>query len=104
MKCIEAIGKPEFTIEDIYAFKDQLSGLYPENQNVKPIIAPLILGLLRNWSQKGSREWLGTAIITDALAAITNGRTNGPACATMTVGIAGRDTCHRMTPMTSLKL
>jgi type II restriction enzyme len=38
MKCIEAIGKPEFTIEDIYAFEDQLSGLYPENQNVKPKI------------------------------------------------------------------
>lgn len=38
MKCVEAIGKPEFQIEDVYAFEKQLSGLYPGNRNVKPKI------------------------------------------------------------------
>lgn len=34
MKCVEAIGKNEFQIEDVYAYEDQLSRLYPENRNV----------------------------------------------------------------------
>lgn len=38
MKCVEAIGKSEFQIEDVYAFEDRLSWLYPENRNVKPKI------------------------------------------------------------------
>lgn len=38
MKCVEAIGKPEFQIEDIYAFEDRLGLLYPGNQNVRPKI------------------------------------------------------------------
>jgi len=38
MKCVEAIGKREFQINDVYAFEDQLSELYPGNQNVKPKI------------------------------------------------------------------
>jgi hypothetical protein len=38
MKCVEAIGKREFQIEDIYAFEDQLSRLYPDNRNVRPKI------------------------------------------------------------------
>jgi type II restriction enzyme len=38
MKCAEAIGKPEFNIDDIYAFEGRLSRLYPDNQNVKPKI------------------------------------------------------------------
>jgi len=38
MKCVEAIGKREFDIDDIYAFEKHLSGLYPGNQNVKPKI------------------------------------------------------------------
>jgi len=38
MKCVEAIGKREFQLEDVYAFEDQLSRLYPGNRNVKPKI------------------------------------------------------------------
>ena len=35
MKCVEAIGKQEFDLDDVYAFETQLSGLYPNNQHVK---------------------------------------------------------------------
>jgi type II restriction enzyme len=38
MKCVEAIGKHEFQIEDVYAFEERLSRLYPDNRNVKPKI------------------------------------------------------------------
>jgi hypothetical protein len=38
MKCIEDLGKTEFEIEDVYAFEDRLSRLYPGNRNVKPKI------------------------------------------------------------------
>ena len=38
MKCIEDLGKTEFRIEDVYAFEDRLSRIYPGNRNVKPKI------------------------------------------------------------------
>ncbi len=38
MKCVETIGKREFRIDDIYAFEDRLSLLYPGNQNMRPKI------------------------------------------------------------------
>ncbi len=38
MKCVDAIGKREFQIDDIYAFEQRLGRLYPGNQNVKPKI------------------------------------------------------------------
>jgi type II restriction enzyme len=38
MKCVEAVGKREFEIDDIYAFENKLSGLYPGNNNVRPKI------------------------------------------------------------------
>ena len=38
MMCIEAIGKNEFQIEDVYTYEDRLSRLYPENKNVRPKI------------------------------------------------------------------
>jgi hypothetical protein len=38
MKCVEAIGRQEFALDDVYAFEDRLSRLYPGNQNVKPKI------------------------------------------------------------------
>jgi type II restriction enzyme len=38
MKCVDSIGKRDFQIEDVYAFEDRLSGLYPNNRNVKPKI------------------------------------------------------------------
>jgi hypothetical protein len=38
MTCVDAIGKREFQIDDIYAFEDRLRRLYPENKNVRPKI------------------------------------------------------------------
>jgi type II restriction enzyme len=38
MKCIEMIGRGEFEIDDVYAFEQRLSALYPGNRNVKPKI------------------------------------------------------------------
>jgi type II restriction enzyme len=38
MKCVDAIGKNEFQIEDVYAFENRLSLLYPGNKNVRPKI------------------------------------------------------------------
>jgi type II restriction enzyme len=35
MKCVEAIGRKEFQLEDIYAFEDRLSAIYPNNRHVK---------------------------------------------------------------------
>jgi type II restriction enzyme len=35
MKCVEAIGKQEFGLDEVYAFESQLGGLYPNNQHVK---------------------------------------------------------------------
>lgn len=38
MRAVEAIGKPEFTIHDVYAHEAALSALYPGNNNVRPKI------------------------------------------------------------------
>jgi hypothetical protein len=38
MKCIEDLAETDFRIEDVYAFEDRLSRLYPGNRNVKPKI------------------------------------------------------------------
>lgn len=38
MKCVEALGKPEFALDEVYAFEEHLRGLYPGNQNVRPKI------------------------------------------------------------------
>jgi hypothetical protein len=38
MKCVESIGKQEFELEDVYAFEDRLSQIYPENRHVRPKI------------------------------------------------------------------
>lgn len=38
MNCVEALGAQEFTLEEVYAFEDHLSSLYPGNQNVRPKI------------------------------------------------------------------
>ena len=35
MKCVELIGKPEFELNDVYAFEGRLSQLYPNNRHVK---------------------------------------------------------------------
>jgi type II restriction enzyme len=38
MRCVESLGKPEFTLDEVYAFERHLGDLYPGNQNVKPKI------------------------------------------------------------------
>jgi type II restriction enzyme len=38
MNCVESLGRPEFTLDEVYAFETHLSGLYPGNQNVRPKI------------------------------------------------------------------
>jgi type II restriction enzyme len=38
MKCVESIGRQEFTLDDVYAFEGKLAGLYPGNRNVRPKI------------------------------------------------------------------
>lgn len=35
MRCVEKIGKPDFTLEDVYQFEQELSLLHPENNHVK---------------------------------------------------------------------
>lgn len=35
MKCVEAIGKNEFELDDVYAFEARLSAIYPDNRHVK---------------------------------------------------------------------
>jgi len=38
MKCVESLGKRNFTLDEVYAFERHLGDLYPGNQNVKPKI------------------------------------------------------------------
>jgi type II restriction enzyme len=38
MKCVESLGKRDFTLDEIYAFERHLGDLYPGNQNVRPKI------------------------------------------------------------------
>jgi len=38
MKCVESMDRREFNLDDIYAFDQHLSRLYPGNQNVRPKI------------------------------------------------------------------
>jgi len=38
MKCVDEIGKSEFTLEDVYAFENALKLVYPDKNNVRPKI------------------------------------------------------------------
>jgi type II restriction enzyme len=38
MRCVDAIGRSEFTLDDVYAFEDALRQIYPGNRNVRPKI------------------------------------------------------------------
>jgi len=38
MRAVEAVGRPEFTLDDVYAHEATLSALYPGNHNVRPKI------------------------------------------------------------------
>ncbi len=35
LKCVEDIGKPEFELDDVYAFETRLTGLFPQNRHVR---------------------------------------------------------------------
>lgn len=35
MRCVEAIGRQEFQLDDVYAFESRLSELYPNNRHVR---------------------------------------------------------------------
>ncbi len=35
MRCVERIGRSEFTIQDVYQFEDEMSVLYPSNRHVR---------------------------------------------------------------------
>lgn len=38
LKCVESLGRREFTLDDVYAFDGHLGELYPGNQNIRPKI------------------------------------------------------------------
>jgi len=38
MKCVESLGKREFTLDEVYTFERHLGDLYPGNENVRPKI------------------------------------------------------------------
>lgn len=35
MRCVEKVGKREFTLSDMYAFEHELGMLYPDNKHIK---------------------------------------------------------------------
>ncbi len=47
MRSIEKLGKHEFTLDDVYAFENELSKLHPENRHIKDKIRQQ-LQILRN--------------------------------------------------------
>lgn len=55
LKCVEAIGRPDFTLAEVYAQEDRLAVLYPGNNNVRPKIRQQ-LQVLRD---KGYLKFLG---------------------------------------------
>lgn len=38
MRCVDSIGRREFTLEEVYGYEKHLGQLYPDNQNVRPKI------------------------------------------------------------------
>jgi type II restriction enzyme len=55
MRCVEDIGRSEFSLDDVYAFEQRLSDLYPNNRHVKQKIRQQ-LQVLRD---KGYLEFTG---------------------------------------------
>jgi len=45
MKCVDAIGRREFNLDDVYAHEQRLHRLYPGNNNVRPKIRQQIQAL-----------------------------------------------------------
>lgn len=38
MRCVEGLGRPKFTLADVYGFEGVLGAMYPQNKNVRPKI------------------------------------------------------------------
>jgi type II restriction enzyme len=38
MRCVETLRRPEFTLEDVYSFEQDLAAIYPNNRHVRPKI------------------------------------------------------------------
>ncbi len=55
LKCVERIGSPTFSLDDVYGYETHLRGLYPDNQNVRPKIRQQ-LQVLRD---RGLLEFVG---------------------------------------------
>lgn len=58
MNCIDELNKREFTLQEMYGFKERLSILYPGNKNIKPKIRQQ-LQFLRD---KGYLEFIGNGV------------------------------------------
>ena len=57
MKAVEAVGRPEFTLDDVYAHEAALSALYPDNRNVRPKIRQQLQVLRdRGWLEFTARR------------------------------------------------
>lgn len=35
MRCIERLGKSDFTLDEVYVFENELQQLHPENKHIK---------------------------------------------------------------------
>ncbi|WP_425991867.1 hypothetical protein [Brevundimonas sp. TWP2-3-2] len=56
MKCVEDVGRPEFTLAEVYGFEARLAALYPGNHNVRPKIRQQLQVLRdRGWLEFGGR-------------------------------------------------
>ncbi|MGQ2990174.1 MAG: DpnI domain-containing protein [Brevundimonas sp.] len=56
MNAVEAIGRPEFNLDDVYAHEAALSALYPGNNNVRPKIRQQLQMLRdRGWLEFNGR-------------------------------------------------
>ncbi|HUB16756.1 MAG TPA: DpnI domain-containing protein [Acetobacteraceae bacterium] len=58
MRCIERIGRTEFSLDDVYGFEKKLSDAYPDNQHVKAKIRQKLQVLRDN----GYLEFVGRGI------------------------------------------
>jgi type II restriction enzyme len=56
MKCVEALGRPAFSLDDVYAFEPRLAALYPGNQHIRPKIRQQLQVLRdRGWLEFSGR-------------------------------------------------
>ncbi len=67
MQCIERIGKTEFSLDEVYAFENELKAAYPDNHHIKAKIRQRMQVLRDN----GYLEFLGRGIYK--MAERTNG-------------------------------